>query len=195
MRTIAWRAIAVLLLTIGLMRQTQGSPVGSPVVRAAIVYALVLVVLRLAGKRTLGEMTAFDFVILLILSESVQPALVGEDTTLLNAVFIVGTLVGIDVLLAWLKGRSPALDRVLDDVPTVLLDRGIPDQEAMARCGVDMRDIMEAARQRQGLTHISQVQQAILERTGGISIVPADAHPPNGLEKVRTSGDDNARDA
>lgn len=176
-RTIAWRVIAVVLLTIGLTRQTQGSPLGSPVVRATIVYALVLVVLRLAGKRTLGEMTAFDLVILLILSEAVQPALVGEDTTLLNAALIVGTLVGIDVLLAWIKGRSRTLERLLDDVPTVLVDGGTPDAHAMQRCGVELNDIMEAARMSHGLTSIEQVHQAVLERTGGISIIPASSSP------------------
>ncbi|MCC6317888.1 MAG: DUF421 domain-containing protein [Gemmatimonadaceae bacterium] len=137
-----------------------------------MIYGFVLLVLRLAGKRTMAQITTFDLVILLILSEAIQPAMVGDGSSMLNAFVIVGTLVAIDVALGVGKDRSPTLARWLDDVPTVLIREGVADEAAMRRVRVDLGDVMESARLHQGIMDRAQVRYAILERTGGISIIP-----------------------
>lgn len=176
-RSILWRVLGVALVIIALTWSGEASVSSffshsSPVLRAVVIYLLVFVVLRFAGKRTLGATTTFDLVILLILSEAVQPALVGEDTSLRTAVLVVCTLVGVDMALGWLKRDSPTVSRWLDDVPTVLIVDGTPDCAAMRRCDVDDSDILEAARHRHGVTRLDDIEMAVLERTGGISIVP-----------------------
>lgn len=167
-----WIVLVPTLLAGGWLWKVPGSGVGSTVLRAVIVYLLVLLVLRLGGKRTLSEMTTFDLAVLLILSEAVQPALVGEDSTLTNAALTVFTLVGVDVLLGILKNKFPTLDRWLDDMPTVLVRDGTPITDALERSRVNIDDIMEAARHQHGLAHFADVRYAVLERTGGISVIP-----------------------
>jgi hypothetical protein len=88
LRRVAWGLIVPCLVIAAVVWNVPGSAVTSTVARGAIVYAVVLVVLRLAGKRTLSEMSTFDLVILLILSETVQPAMVGEDSSLTNAILL-----------------------------------------------------------------------------------------------------------
>ena len=89
----------------------------SSILRAAAVYLVLLVVFRVAGKRTLSDMTTFDLVLVLIISEAVQTALVDTDNSMTNAFLLVITLVGIDVLLSVLKHRFPSFGRSLDVIP------------------------------------------------------------------------------
>lgn len=79
---------------------------------------------------------------------------------------------GVDVLLGLLKHKVPGLDRWLDDVPTVLVRDGMPITDALERSRVNIDDIMEAARHQHGLAHFADVRYAVLERTGGISVIP-----------------------
>lgn len=171
-RRVSW-FVAAPLLIFGAVRVTAtGTGIAHSSVRAAMIYGFVLLVLRLAGKRTMAQITTFDLVILLILSEAIQPAMVGDGSSMLNAFVIVGTLVAIDVALGVGKDRSPTLARWLDDVPTVLIREGVADEAAMRRVRVDLGDVMESARLHQGIMDRAQVRYAILERTGGISIIP-----------------------
>ncbi|MBL1685893.1 DUF421 domain-containing protein, partial [Klebsiella pneumoniae] len=87
------------------------------VIQALAVYGFLLVLFRMAGKRSLAQITTFDFVLLLIISESIQNALVGQDYSLTHAALLVMTLVGVDIGLSLLKQRSPRIERLLDDVP------------------------------------------------------------------------------
>jgi uncharacterized membrane protein YcaP (DUF421 family) len=151
---------------------TPGHAVPSTVLRASIIYLFVLVVMRLAGKRTLAEMSTFDLVVLLVLSEAIQPALVADDTRVTSAMLIVLTIVGIDALLGLVKDKSHKASQLLDDIPTVLVRNGVMNERAMERERLDQDDIMEAARRQLGLERLDQVRFAILERTGGISIIP-----------------------
>lgn len=142
------------------------------ILKAAVVYFLLLVILRVTGRRSLGNMTAFDFILLLIISEAVQNALVGQDTSLTGALLVVGTLVGIDLLLSLCKKRFPALEKVVDGVPTILLRDGKPLAGPLAKSRVDEEDILLAARDKQGLERLDQIKYAVLERAGGISVIP-----------------------
>jgi len=144
------------------------------VLRGAVIYFGVLVLLRIAGKRTLSEATAFDFVLLLIIAEAVQQALLGDDYSITNALLVVGTLIGIDIAMSLLKRRFPRLERVIDGQPLMLIENGRLLEDHMRKARVDESDILEAARRRQGLEHIDQIKYAVLEQSGGISVIPVE---------------------
>jgi uncharacterized membrane protein YcaP (DUF421 family) len=142
------------------------------VFRGAAIYVVLLVVFRIAGKRALSQTTTFDFVLLLIIGEATQQALLGDDYSISNAILIIVTLVGIDIGLAFIKQRSSLLDKLIDGVPLIIVKDGKPLKERMERARVDEDDVLTAARETQGLERMEQIKYAVLERSGGISIIP-----------------------
>jgi uncharacterized membrane protein YcaP (DUF421 family) len=142
------------------------------VARGLAVYLFVFFVFRIAGKRTLSEATAFDLALLLIISETVQQAMVNGDESLTNAAVLIVTLVCADYLLSLMKHRFPAFDSVLDGTAVILLRDGKVVQERLDHERVDTSDILEAARIQQGLETLDQIKLAVLERGGKISIIP-----------------------
>ena len=142
------------------------------VLRALFVYLFLLLMFRLAGRRTLSEMTSFDFVLLLIISEATQNAMIGNDYSVTNAVLVITTLVGLDVLFTNWKHRSAFIERWLDGLPMILVENGRPLEDLMDRARVDQEDILAVARESQGLERMEQIKYAVLEVGGGISIVP-----------------------
>jgi uncharacterized membrane protein YcaP (DUF421 family) len=142
------------------------------VIRPALVYVLLLVLLRLTGKRTLAQITSFDFVLLLIISEATQQALIGVDNSMINCAIVVSTLIGINIVMSLLKQRYKWVDRVLDDIPLVIVANGKPLKERMDKARVDEDDVLDAARENFGLERMDQIRHAILERDGQISIIP-----------------------
>jgi uncharacterized membrane protein YcaP (DUF421 family) len=142
------------------------------VLRVAIVYLFLMALFRLAGRRTLADISPFDLVLLLIISELVQQAIVGEDHSLTNALVLCGTLMVLDIGLSLWKQRSPRVERWLEGSPVLLVEHGQPIPEALRAMRVDESDILAAARLGQGLERMSQIRFAVLEKTGGISIVP-----------------------
>jgi uncharacterized membrane protein YcaP (DUF421 family) len=142
------------------------------VIRAALVYLFLLLLLRLTGKRTLAQITTFDFVLLLIISEGAQQALIGEDYSMINGAIVVSTLIGINILMSLLKQRYKWVDRLLDDIPLVIVADGKPLKDRMDKARVDEEDVLDAAREVHGLEHMEQIRHAILERDGKISIIP-----------------------
>jgi uncharacterized membrane protein YcaP (DUF421 family) len=142
------------------------------VLRGAAVFLFVWLLFRLSGKRSLAQVTTFDFMLLVIISETTTSALVGEDYSITNAVLLILTLVGLDVGLSLWKKRSPGVARVLDGSPVVLVEHGRPLQERLDEAGVDTADVLTAARVEQGLERLDQIKYAVLERNGTISVVP-----------------------
>src|SRR6188474_499223 len=119
------------------------------VVRGIVVYAFLLLIFRISGKRSLRNATTFDFVMLLII-----------------------VLVGTDILLSLIKRAFPRLDRLLEGQPLVILRNGVPLRGRMRVERVDDEDILSAAREQQGIERLQDIKRAVLERSGGISIVP-----------------------
>ena len=142
------------------------------VIRPALVYLFLLLLLRLTGKRTLAQITSFDFVLLLIISEATQQALIGEDNSMINSAIVVATLIGLNIVMSLLKQRSKWFDRLLDDIPLVIVADGQPLKDRMDKARVDEDDVLDAARENHGLERMDQVRHAILERDGQISIIP-----------------------
>lgn len=141
------------------------------VLRALAMYAFLLVIFRVGGKRSLAQITAFDFVLLLIISETTQQALTGQDYSVTNAFLLVLTLVTVDIVLSLVKRHSPRVDRLVEGRPLVLVNEGKPIAERMAMERVDEEDILSAARTHHGLESLSQIRYAVLERNGGIAII------------------------
>lgn len=144
------------------------------VIRGLAVYVVLLIVARLSGRRTLAQATPFDFVLLLIIAETTQQALLGDDFSIVNAFILIVTLFAADVSLSFLKGRSARLALWLDGAPTVLISNGKLDEEALRRARVSVSDVLEAARSQQGLASLEKIDAAVLEPSGGISIIPKD---------------------
>lgn len=142
------------------------------VIRGAVIYVFLLVLFRLLGKRSLSEVTTFDFVLLLIIGEVTQQALLGEDYSITNALILIVVLMGLDLLLSKLKNRFGFLARLIEGAPLIIVENGKALNIRMKKSGVDEEDVMEAARLRFGLHAMEQIQYAILERDGKISIIP-----------------------
>jgi uncharacterized membrane protein YcaP (DUF421 family) len=141
------------------------------VLRAAAIYLVLLVLFKIAGRRSLAELTTFDLVLLMVIGEATQQALLGDDFSLTNAVLVIITLIAIDIGFSLLKLRSRWFSRVLDGGPTIVVEHGKVLHERLKRARMDESDILEAARSAQGIVQIDQIQFAILERNGKISVI------------------------
>jgi uncharacterized membrane protein YcaP (DUF421 family) len=142
------------------------------VIRATVAYVFLLLVLRLSGKRTLAQVTTFDFVLLLIISEATQQALVDSDNSMINAAILVSTLAGINILMSLLKQRSKFIERLLEGLPLVIMADGKPLKDRMDKERIDMEDLLDAARESQGLESLEEIKHAVVERSGKISVIP-----------------------
>jgi uncharacterized membrane protein YcaP (DUF421 family) len=154
------------------------------VIRAAAIYGLLLLVFRLTGNRSLGQITTFDFILLLIISEAIQNGMVGNDFSVTNAVILILTLVMIDIGLSLLKSRLPIVQKWVEGVPVVIVDHGQPLPERMHTSRVDVSDVLTAARKLHGLERMDQIKYAVLERSGDISIIPRERRGAPGEDRA-----------
>jgi uncharacterized membrane protein YcaP (DUF421 family) len=145
------------------------------VVRGAVTYIFVWLVFRIAGKRSLAETTTFDFVLLLIISETTQAALVAKDNSMTNSLLLITTIVGIDIALSLWKQRSEAVEKFFDGVPLIIFQDGSFHSERMTKERIDQEDVLAAARRLRGLKRLDQIEYAVLERDGRITIIPKDS--------------------
>jgi len=144
----------------------------NPVIRGIIVYVFLLLILRIMGKRSLSETTTFDLIVLLIISEVTQQAMIGRDESLTGAAILITTLLGIDLLFTLLKRPFKLFEKVVEGTPLIIVDRGKPLKERMNKIKVDESDVMQAARSKQGIEKMEQVKYAVLEKDGTISVIP-----------------------
>jgi uncharacterized membrane protein YcaP (DUF421 family) len=142
------------------------------VVRGIAVYLFLLLIFRISGKRSLRNVTTFDFVLLLIIAETTQQALVGDDASITGAFILIVLLVGADILLSLVKRWFPRLDRLLEGQPLVVLRHGVSMQSRMNIERIDDEDILSAAREARGIDRLEDIERAVLERNGAISIMP-----------------------
>ncbi|WP_307148012.1 DUF421 domain-containing protein [Rhizobium tibeticum] len=141
------------------------------VVRGLAIYFVLLLIIRLSGRRTLAQMTPFDLVIVLVISETTQQAMLGEDFSITNAILLILTLFTTDILLSYIKRWWPRAAHVVDGVPTVLVNDGVYNEAALRGCRLDRTDILEAARSQEGIESVKDIKFAILEVSGNISII------------------------
>jgi uncharacterized membrane protein YcaP (DUF421 family) len=142
------------------------------ILRGTAIYIFLVLLFRITGKRSLAQITTFDFVLLLIISEATQQALLGNDFSITNAVLVVATLATLSTAFDAVKRWSRKADRILEDLPIVIVRDGQPVEKWMKMVNVDTEDVLEAARSRQGLRTMEEIAYAVLERNGEISIIP-----------------------
>ncbi|MEX5684063.1 MULTISPECIES: DUF421 domain-containing protein [Pseudomonas] len=141
------------------------------VLRAAAMYVALMVLFKIAGRRSLAELTTFDLVLLMMISEATQQALLGDDFSFTNAILVIVTLIAIDVGLSLLKQRSGWVSRLIDGEPTIIVENGKLLRQRMRLARLVEADIMEAARSSQGIEKLEEIKFAIIERNGKISII------------------------
>jgi len=139
--------------------------------RTLAVYLAILVGLRLAGKREIGQMTVFDLVVLLLIANAVQNAMVGPDTSLVGGILAAMVLLVVNAIVASLRLRWPRLRRWVEGTPTLLVLHGEVIPEHMRKEGIDEEALLTALREH-GVAEISGVEMAVLEIDGSISVVP-----------------------
>ena len=142
------------------------------VFRSLAVYLFVLVVFRISGKRSLSQITTFDFILLLIIGEATQQALLGNDFSIVNAWVAIASLVVLEIVFSWMECRWPAFGRVVGSLPVVVVENGRLLEDRARQEGVTLSEVLAAGREHHGLERLDQVKYAILERHGGITVVP-----------------------
>ncbi len=149
--------------------------------RTAAIYLLVLIGVRLSGKREVGQMTPFDLTLLLLLSNSVQNAMTGPDTSLAGGAVAACTLLVMNYAVAEVSGFNRRFRKMVQGSPTLLVHNGSVLEAHMAREHVSMDELMRALREH-GIGNLNEVALGVLEVDGSISVlkyddIPADARP------------------
>jgi uncharacterized membrane protein YcaP (DUF421 family) len=148
------------------------------VLRTGVIYLLVLIGVRLSGKREVGQMTPFDLTLLLLLSNSVQNAMTGPDTSLLGGVIAAATLLVLNYFVAGVALGNRRLRKLLEGEPSLLIHDGQIIQSHMARERVSMDELHRALREH-GINNCDQVALAVLEVDGSISCLKYDELKPD----------------
>jgi len=143
------------------------------VLRTGIIYLLVLIGVRLSGKREVGQMTPFDLTLLLLLSNSVQNAMTGPDTSLMGGAVAAGTLLVLNYVIATASGSNRHLRRLIEGEPSLLVHDGKIIESHLARERVSMDELHRALREH-GINSCDQVALAVLEVDGSISCLKYD---------------------
>ena len=140
------------------------------VLRAAAMYLMVMVLIRVSGKRVMGQFTPFDLVMLILLGNAVQNGINGGDDSMTGAVIMATTLVGLNYGVAWLTARNRRAERLIEGEPVVLARNGRMFDSVLRRELVSESDFKEALR-RNNVEDVQDVQLALLETNGEISVV------------------------
>jgi uncharacterized membrane protein YcaP (DUF421 family) len=139
------------------------------IVRSVIVYVFLIVLLRLTGKRQIGQLAPFDLVLLLVLSNAVQNSMNGGDNSVLGGLISATTLIGLNFLMGYLTYRSKRLEAVVEGQPEVLIHNGKLFEKVMARAQLTHHELNAALRQA-GCLSVAEVHCAILENNGTITV-------------------------
>jgi uncharacterized membrane protein YcaP (DUF421 family) len=150
---------------------TFGTPAWTILIRTVLIYLTILIGLRLTGKREIGQMTVFDLVVLLLIANAVQNAMLGPDTSLVGGILAAAVLLGSNTIVAKLRLHWPRLRRLVEGTPTILILHGELIPQHLNREGLDEETLMTALREH-GISEISGVEMAVLEIDGSISVVP-----------------------
>lgn len=156
-----------------------GSSLVDVAIRTGIIYVVLITGLRIAGKREVGQLSIFDLIVLLVIADAVQNAMVGQNATLAGGIVAAITLLTMDRLLNLVTGRVPRVRQLLEGEPQVLIRDGVVLEDALRKEGIDDDDLAAALR-RQGVLDPTEVRLAVLETDGSISVVAK--HPEHATE-------------
>ena len=145
------------------------------IIRAVVVYLVVLVLFRIAGKRSLSDASTFDLVLTLIISEALQQALIDDDNSMTNAFLLVTVIIVVDIIFSLIKRKSPLFAKIIEGTPVILIEKETTHTRYMDRERVDESEIMQAARKDHGLQRLDQIAYAVVEASGEISVIPKES--------------------
>ncbi len=140
------------------------------VVRAAIVYAFLMLLLRLTGKRQVGQLAPFDLVLLLVLSNAVQNSMNAGDNSLVGGLISAATLIGVNYLVGLATFKSKKLEALVEGRPQVLIHNGRIFEEVLTGAQLTRHELDSALRDA-GCASVKEVHMAVLENNGEISVV------------------------
>ena len=141
------------------------------VVRGVVVYTFLLIILRLTGKRQIGQLSAFDLVLLLILSNAVQNSMNAGDNSLIGGLVVAATLVTLNFLVGYISFKSKKIATIIEGRPQILIHNGKLFADVMETAQLSHHEL-DAALRGAGCLNVDAVHVAILENNGDISVVP-----------------------
>jgi uncharacterized membrane protein YcaP (DUF421 family) len=141
------------------------------VVRAVVVYLFLLVLLRITGKRQVGQLAPFDLVLLLVLSNAVQNSMNGGDNSVTGGMILATTLVAINSGVGWLTFRSKTIEGIIEGRPVILVHDGKIDHLALSQVQMTTHEL-DASLRAAGCSGPTAVRFAVLENTGKVSVIP-----------------------
>lgn len=145
-------------------------PLAEKLLRSVVVYGFLLASFRLSGKRQLGQMTPFDLVVLLIISNVVQNALIGNDNSLGGGLVGAATILVLNALLAWVTYRSKRVQRIVEHAPTILVRHGQILWANLERERLSLSEF-HAALRREGIVTVDGLRYVLLEHDGHLSVI------------------------
>jgi len=146
-------------------------PIWEKIFRSVVIYLFILIAFRFTGKRQVGQLTPFDLVLLLIISNVVQNAVIGNDNSLGGGILGAVTILAVNWGVVELSFRFKSFRRVMESTPTVLIHNGKILNEGLRRERLTLEDLQAAIR-KNGLIDAEQVRFAVLEDSGQISVIP-----------------------
>jgi uncharacterized membrane protein YcaP (DUF421 family) len=164
-----------------------GSDLVSVAIRTAVVYVFLVLGFRFLGKREAGQLSTLDLVVLLVIANAVQNAMVGENTSLIGGLLAAGVILVLDLLLHKTANRWPAVRNALDGEPTLLVDHGRILVENLRREGITDRELAVALRQNQ-LLRAEEALYVFLETNGQMSVIPMRGNEDDDDRPPETAG-------
>lgn len=140
------------------------------VLRAVVVYVVLLVMVRVSGKRSVGQFTPFDMILLILLGTAVQNSLIGEDVSLLGGLLLAATLILLNHGVGWITARSQWMHRLVEGKVVKIIEDGQLDKALLRRQGVSELDLDEALR-RAGMEELAEVRRGWIETDGRITLI------------------------
>ncbi len=153
--------------------------------RSIAVYAAVLVGLRIGGRRELGQLTPFDLVVILLVANAVQNAMVGADTSLQGGLVSAATLLAVNAAVARIRLRSVRVRQLVEGVPVVLVQHGELVSANLHREGITEDEVIAAVREHGEIGDLTEVELAVLETDGSVSVVPMSANVQRSRRRLR----------
>lgn len=153
-----------------------GMPWWEFVLRAVCVYVVVLLMIRLSAKRTVGQATPFDLLVIVLLGTAVQNSLIGSDTSLLGGLILAAVLIGLNSLLGRVSARWRPVEHLVEGEPRILACNGRLLRAQMRASSISLAEFASARRDA-GIGTLAQVRLAVLETSGRITFIKQDARP------------------
>jgi len=148
------------------------------IIRATVVYVFLLVLLRLTGKRQIGQLVPFDLVLLLVLSNAVQNSMNGGDNSITGGLILATTLIILNLGVSWITFHSKRVEALIEGRPIILIHNGCIDHRAMRKVQMTKHEL-EASLRSEGCAGPEAVRFAVLENNGSLTVIPRHANMPS----------------